>query len=42
MQGLEEDASEVEVRNDEVSYHGIEQKNTHSQHVGRGRRQGTP
>ena len=46
MQGLEEDASEVEVRNGNVSNHGTEQRNIHSQHVDRGRggcrRQGTP
>ena len=46
MWGLEEDASKVEMRNDEVSNHGTGQKKAHSQHVGRGRRwhrrQGTP
>ena len=46
MQGLEKDASGVEVRNGNVSNHGIEWRNTHSQYVGRGRRwhrrQGTP
>ena len=36
---LEEDASEVEVRNEKASNHGTEQKNAHSQHAGRGRRQ---
>ena len=38
MQGLEEDASELEVRNGDVSNHGIEQRNAHSQHGVRGRR----
>ena len=38
MRGLGEDASKVEVRNDEVSNHGTEQKNTHSQQVHRNRR----
>ena len=38
MQGLGEDASKVEVRNDEMRNHGTEQKKVHSQHVGRDRR----
>ena len=42
MQGLEEDASKVEIRNGNVSNHGTEQRNVCSQHVGRSRRQGTP
>ena len=46
MQGLEEDASEAEVRNDEVRKCGTEQKNAYSQNAGRGRRwhrrQGVP
>ena len=39
MQGLEEDTSEVEGRHGEVSNSGTEQKNAHSQCVGRSRRQ---
>ena len=39
MQGLEEDASEAEVRNSKVSNHRTEQRNAHSQCVGRSRRQ---
>ena len=46
MWGLEEDASKEEVRNNEASNCGTEQKNAHSQHLGRSRRwckrQGTP
>ena len=46
MLGLEEDASKVKVRNDEVSNCGTEWKNAHSQHLGRSRRwyrrQGAP
>ena len=46
MQGLEEDVSKVETRNGEVSNHGTEWRNAHSQCVGRSRRwcrrQGTP
>ena len=39
IQGLEEDASKVKVRNGDGINHGTEWRNTHSQHVGRGRRQ---
>ena len=46
MQGLEEDASEVEVRNGDLSNCGTEWQNTYSQYVGRRRRhhrkQGAP
>ena len=36
--GLKENASEVEMRNHKVRNHGTEQRNAHSQHVGRSRR----
>ena len=46
MQGLEEDASKVEVSNSNKSNHGTEWRNAHSQHMGSGRRwyrwQGAP
>ena len=38
MQGLEEDASKVEVRNGDVSYYGTEWRNAYSECVGRSRR----
>ena len=38
MWGLGEDACTVEVRNNKVSNHRTEQKNAHSQHLGRSRR----
>ena len=39
MRGLEEDASEVEVRNGEVNNCGAEQRNAYSHCMGRSRRQ---
>ena len=38
MQGLEEDASEAEVRNGKASYHGTEWRNSHALCMGRSRR----
>ena len=38
MQGLEQDASEAELRNNKMSYHGTELKNAQPQHLSRSRR----
>ena len=46
MQGLEEDASEVKLKNYKMNNHGTEWKNAHPKHLGRNRRwhgrQGAP
>ena len=39
MQGLKEDTSKAELRNDKMSSHGTEWKTAHSQYLGRSRRQ---